>query len=93
MRAMIMPGITIGEGAIVASGAIVTKDVAPYAVVAGNPAVQIKTRFAESVVNKVLALKVYDWTAEKFEALKPLLCANEIDALVRVSTKYDAGAV
>lgn len=90
MRAMIMPGVNIGEGAIVASGAIVTKDIAPYTIVAGNPAVPIKTRFAQNVVGRLLALKVYEWPAEKFEALKPLLCANEIDALTLASEKFDA---
>lgn len=91
MRAMIMPGITIGEGAIVASGAIVTKDVAPYTIVAGNPAVPIKTRFPEATVDRLLTLNVYEWPAEKFEALKPLLCASEIDALASASAKFDEG--
>lgn len=89
MRAMIMPGVTIGEGAIIASGAIVTKDVAPYTVVAGNPAARIKTRFPDAVADKLLALKVYDWPADKFEALKPLLCASDIDALAIASERYD----
>lgn len=91
MRAMIMPGITIGEGAIVASGAIVTKDVAPYTVVGGNPAEQIKTRFPEATVQKLLALKIYDWPTEKLEKLKPLLCASDIDALAIASQRYDQG--
>ena len=91
MRAMIMPGVTIGEGAIVASGAIVTKDVAPYAVVAGNPATQIKTRFPDATASTLVALKVYDWPAEKFEALRPLLCAGDIDALAAASAKFDEG--
>ncbi|MDR7224099.1 CatB-related O-acetyltransferase [Aminobacter aminovorans] len=91
MRAMIMPGVTIGEGAIIASGSIVTKNVAPYTIVAGNPAVPIKTRFPQAVIDRLLSLQVYQWPAEKFEALKPLLCANEIDALASASEKFDAG--
>jgi len=91
MRAMIMPGVTIGEGAIVASGAIVTKDVAPYTIVAGNPAVPIKTRFPQAVIDRLLALQIYLWPTEKFEALKPLLCANEISALEAASETFDAG--
>ncbi|WP_269930203.1 CatB-related O-acetyltransferase [Aminobacter sp. HY435] len=91
MRAMVMPGVTIGEGAVIASGAIVTRDVAPYTVVAGNPAVPIKTRFPQAVVDKLLALRVYEWSADKFEALKPLLCANEIEALALASEKFNAG--
>lgn len=89
MRAMIMPGVTIGEGAIIASGAIVTKNVAPYTVVAGNPAAPIKTRFPDAVADKLLALKVYDWPTDKFEALKPLLCASDINALAIASVRYD----
>ncbi|WP_262923346.1 CatB-related O-acetyltransferase [Brevundimonas diminuta] len=89
MRAMIMPGVTIGEGAVVASGAIVTKDVAPYAIVAGNPAVPIRKRFPDAVIESLLALDVYGWPEEKFEALRPLLCANDIDALVKAVERYD----
>jgi chloramphenicol O-acetyltransferase type B len=91
MRAMIMPGVNIGEGAIIASGAIVTKNVAPYTIVGGNPAVPIKTRFPQAVVDKLLGLKFYEWPAEKFEALKPLLCANDIDALEEAAEKFDTG--
>lgn len=91
MRAMIMPGVTIGEGAVVASGAIVTKDVAPYAIVAGNPAVPIRKRFSDAVIEALLALDVYGWPEEKFEALRPLLCANDIDALMKAVELYDQG--
>lgn len=91
MRAMIMPGVTIGEGAVVASGAIVTKDVAPYAIVAGNPAVPIRNRFSDAVIEALLALDVYGWPEEKFEALRPLLCANDIDALMKAVELYDQG--
>ena len=91
MRAMIMPGVTIGEGAVIASGAIVTKDVAPYTIVAGNPAKPIKSRFAEQTTQKLLSLKVYDWPADKLEALKHLICADDIDALASASQQYDSG--
>lgn len=89
MRAMIMPGVTIGEGAVVASGAIVTKDVAPYAIVAGNPAVPIRKRFPDAVIEALLALDVYSWSERKFEALRPLLCADDIEALIEASARYD----
>lgn len=81
MRAMIMPGVTIGEGSVVAANAVVTRDVAPYSVVGGNPAQCIKYRFADNVIARLLALKIYDWPAEKFQRLQPLLCACDIDAL------------
>lgn len=90
MRAMLMPGITIGEGAIIASGAIVTKDVAPYAIVAGNPAVQVRSRFPETIVQILLSLGIYTWDEKKFEAMRAFLCADDIDALVAASAQYEA---
>ena len=81
MRAMLMPGVTIGEGAIIAAGAVVTRNVAPYAVVGGNPAQLIKKRFADDVIEQLLAMKIYDLPAEKFEQIKPLLCDRDINAL------------
>jgi chloramphenicol O-acetyltransferase type B len=89
LRAMIMPGITIGEGAVIASGAIVTKDVAPYTIVAGNPAKPIRQRFPAATIEAVLALGVYRWAKPKFEALKPFLCASDFDALAAASAAYD----
>ncbi len=63
--ATIMPGVTIGDGAIIASKAVVTKDVDPYAVVGGNPAKEIKKRFSEEKINILLETKWWDWTIEK----------------------------
>lgn len=90
MRAMIMPGVSIGEGAVVASGAIVTKDIAPYAIVAGTPAVTVRSRFDQDTVAKLLGLGIYEWPSEKFEALRHLISAADIDALVGASRKWDA---
>ena len=81
MRAMLMPGVTIGEGAIIAAGAVVTRNVAPYAVVGGNPAQVIKKRFGDAVIERLLAMQIYDLPAEKFEQIKPLLCDRDINAL------------
>ena len=81
MRAMIMPGIHIGEGAIIASGAIVTKNVEPYSVVAGNPAKVVKKRFSDSTIERLLALQIYNLPSETFECIKHLLCDADIDAL------------
>ena len=89
MRAMLMPGVTVGEGAIVASGAIVTKDVAPYMIVAGNPATPVRSRFDEGTVERLLALKIYDWPEAKFAALQPVVCAADIEALVAGSARWD----
>lgn len=81
MRAMIMPGIKIGEGAVIASGAVVTKDVAPYSVVGGNPAKVIKTRFSDKIIGELLQLHIYDRSEAEIDQLLPFLCANDLDAL------------
>lgn len=59
--AVIMPGVTIGNGAVVGSGAVVTKDVEPYTIVVGVPAKPIKQRFPADVVQKLEAIKWWDW--------------------------------
>lgn len=71
----------IGDGAIIASGAIVTKDVEPYTVVAGNPAKVVKTRFDAAVIERLVALRLYERPTAVFERVRPLLCANDIEAL------------
>ncbi|ANO34612.1 CatB-related O-acetyltransferase [Vibrio breoganii] len=91
MRAMIMPGITIGEGAVVAANSVVTKDVAPYSIVAGSPAKLIKSRFDPKIIEDLLSLDVYNWPSEKFEALKRYLCASDITALKSASAAWDIG--
>lgn len=89
MRAMIMPGITIGEGAIIASGAIVIKDVEPYTIVAGNPAKPVKLRFPQEIVDTLLSLKIYEWDQKKFDTLQHFLCSNDINALIDALNKYE----
>lgn len=89
MRAMIMPGVTIGEGAIVAVNSVVSKDVPPYTVVGGTPAKPIRLRFPQETVNRLLALNIYDWNEDKFTALKDLICSADIDALEKAHLEYE----
>lgn len=63
-RATIMPGVTIGDGAIVATGTLVTKDVPPYGIVGGNPATVIRSRFGEADVARLLRSAWWDWPVE-----------------------------
>ena len=63
--AIVLPGITIGHGAIVAAGAVVTKDVEPYAIVAGVPAKRLKWRFKKSIRDRIIALQWWDWQHDK----------------------------
>ncbi len=64
-QALIMPGVHVGDGAIVASGALVTSDVAPYTIVGGNPARPLKQRFPDDVVAALLEIHWWDWDSEK----------------------------
>lgn len=66
-RVMIMGGINIGDGAVIGAGAIVTKDVPPYAVVAGVPAKLIRYRFSEDVIAKLEEIKWWDMPEEKLK--------------------------
>ncbi|MGB3555620.1 MAG: CatB-related O-acetyltransferase, partial [Jannaschia sp.] len=63
-HATIMPGVTVGAGAIVAAAAVVTRDVPPYAVVAGNPATIVRTRFDDGLVARLLAVAWWDRGAD-----------------------------
>lgn len=82
-EAMVMPGIKIGHGAVIGSRALVTRDVAPYAIVGGNPAQQIRKRFAEEYIAMLLEIEWWDWPIEKIEGAMPLLCASDIAGLYR----------
>jgi serine acetyltransferase len=63
-----MPGITIGDGAVVGSGAIVTKDVPPYTIVVGSPAKILRRRFSQELEDKYASIKWWDWSKEKIKA-------------------------
>ncbi|CAM3190829.1 CatB-related O-acetyltransferase [Stackebrandtia soli] len=63
-RTLIMPGVTIGDGSIIATGAVVTSDVAPYTVVGGNPAKPVKRRFDDEDVDRMLRAAWWDWPME-----------------------------
>ena len=80
-EAMIMPGVTIGDGAVIAARAVVTKDVEPYTVVGGNPAVVIKSRFTEKEISQLHSMKWWNWKEEKVKEAMPLICSPSIDGL------------
>ena len=67
-NACIMPGVKIGDGAVIGAGAIVTKDVLPFSVVAGNPARVIKSRFADQQIAALLSIEWWNWPKEVLQA-------------------------
>lgn len=64
-RATILSGVTIGDGAVVAADAVVTHDVPPYAIVAGNPARIVRFRFSEDQIKKLLSISWWNWSEDK----------------------------
>lgn len=79
--ATIMQGITIGDGAIIGTNSLVTKDVAPYTVVGGNPAKEIRKRFDAETIAFLLDLKWWDWDVQKITAHLDLITSGNIPAL------------
>lgn len=83
MEAVVMPGVTIGDGAIIGARSVVAKDVAPYTVVAGNPAQPIKRRFEEDTINSLLEIRWWDWPVEKIEANIDAIVGGDVELLKR----------
>lgn len=79
--ATVMPGVRIGHGAIVASGAVVVDDVPDYGIVGGNPARLIRTRYDERDVARLLELAWWDWSPEHLTAHVRTLMSGSVEAL------------
>lgn len=75
---IILSGITIGDGAVIANGAIVTKDVPAYAIVGGNPAKLIRWRFDETTRNELLASAWWNWPEQEILHVVDKLCSENI---------------
>ena len=75
---IVTSGVTIGDGAVLAAGAIVTKDVPPYAIVGGNPARLIRYRFPPDIIDRLLRVRWWDWPDEMVTRFLPLMMSEDI---------------
>lgn len=80
-----MPGITVGDGAIISTNATVTKNVEPYTIVGGNPAKPIRKRFSDEQIAILLKLKWWEWDIEKITRNVSILTGNDIQKLLELA--------
>ena len=80
----ILPGIHIGDGAIIAANSVVTKDVPPYHIAGGNPARLIRKRFDEDLISYLLEIKWWDWPAKKIFDNLEALCSGDLTKIRQI---------
>ena len=92
-EAVIMAGVRIGNGAIIATRAVVTKDEPPYTIVGGIPAKPIRKRFTDDTIQKLEALQWWNWSFEKIKQSLPYLTSGDIDGLLTLPSLPSSGQI
>lgn len=90
--ARILPGARIGDGVIIGAGAVVSGTVAPYQIIAGNPARAVRARFAPDIVARLLALRWWDWPIEHILRHEAAICGADISALEQAAAELSGEA-
>jgi acetyltransferase-like isoleucine patch superfamily enzyme len=85
-NSLILSGVQIGHGAVIAAGSVCTRNVPAFAIVGGNPARVIRSRFSEQQIEALLRIKWWDWPKEDVIQEVGLLCSSNIDDFIQ---KYD----
>lgn len=89
-RSIILPGVTIGDGAIIAANSVVTKDIPPYTVAGGVPAKHIKDRFSKNDIQILQELKWWDWDEEKILKGLKYIENSSVENLLKFHNNYKA---
>ncbi len=84
-ESIIMPGVTIGDGAIIAAKSVVVNDVPPYSIVGGNPAKIIKQRFTAETIKTLLEIAWWNWDINKISANLEYITSADIDTLLTIA--------
>jgi virginiamycin A acetyltransferase len=82
--ATLMPGVQVGDGAIIAAKSVVTRSVSPYSVVGGNPAKELRKRFDEATIQALLEIQWWNWDIELITENLLGICGSDIEALRKV---------
>ena len=81
-EAVIMSGVSIGDGAVIGARAVITKDVPPYSVVVGNPGIVVKKRFDDATIENLLKVEWWKWEDSKINVALPYLLNNQIESFL-----------
>ena len=82
-EAVILAGVKIGDGAIIGTRAVVTKDVPPYSIVGGIPAKVIRKRYSPDIIEQLLSLRWWDWTKDRIKRNLPFIMAGNIENMTK----------
>lgn len=83
----VMPGVHIGDGAIIGANSLVSKDVPPYCIVGGNPCRKIRPRFDKELTEYLLNLKWWDWDSEKIFKNMDSLCSGDLNKIKHIKDR------
>lgn len=81
-RVIILSGVNIGDGVVIAAGSIVTRDIPPYSIIGGNPAKIIRKRFDDLTINALLKIKWWDWDDQRINKNLPLICSSNVEDFI-----------
>jgi chloramphenicol O-acetyltransferase type B len=84
-EAFVLSGVTVGDGAVIAARAVVSRNVPPYGIVAGNPATLVRYRFAPETIDRLIKTAWWTWSPERVEAAVPSLLSTDIMAFLQAA--------